>query len=238
MEEQQLVPPHLLYRNLLCYNRREPRRIHIAPPPGMELARTDALEALVELRIVPNYTAPFYAPVLFCAGTGSKASVMQVSFHEPLALTDHQSETLVRHSLSEAPLTPLQLGGDAYRGACLTIALVRYVLERLDAPTCASELRHWLREAEYAVPGDREELNALYVSRFDVLDQSWLRAIQWARLRHTQPETQLAGAQTLHRTVRRRYEERLQSREEQQRWMERTLKNVLEDYRFCSKKVI
>jgi len=215
--------PTLLYLNLQALNTREPRRIHIAPPDGNP--ETDpALTTLVALRIIPSYDAPRYSPILFCVGD---ERVFQVSFSGEAPLTHRQSETLGVYDLVKAPLEPVQLPGRG--GACRAFLLVKQVLSELQAPTCARELRQLLLQP----------VQAPCIARFDALDQAWIWAIKWARANRRLDDgqqTQLAVVRKLYHHVRQRYEERMGDvgSEKIQIYVETTLKNILDDYRFCA----
>jgi hypothetical protein len=205
----------LLYLEMAARNTRP--GIHVAAPWVEPVAQPALL-------IVPSYRAPRYAPVLFCVGDGAR--VFQVSFaHDEAPLTREQSEVLALYDLAKAPLTPLQLPGDG--GACRALALVARVLERLQDPSSERELQTLLREP----------IGVCAALGYDALDAAWLAAIKWARASQRSDErlTLVAAARNLYDHVRQRYEEKMLDAEKLQSYVERTLENILEDYRFCVK---
>lgn len=242
--EQEEFPPLLLYRNLVARNVRDPLRIAIEPPSPTTLRgvqRIDVsskLESLVALRIVPNYTQPF-APVLFFGV--ADAQIIVCSFGDGATpLTAEQASALEQYDAVKASLVPLQLEG--LPSACRSLLLVKHVLERLQSPTSQRELMFLLQQA--AAPYG-EQLRLQCQTRFDVLDQAWLWAIKWSRLAHPradmkQPENrrraQVRAARDLYMHVKTTYQQRLTAEQNNEKnvqaFTERTLYNMMRDYRY------
>jgi len=223
--------PGVLYRNLVARNAQN-KRVFIQPPPRSPTARAASPQPAqrTDIRVVPNYAAP-YVPLLLCTAD----AVLCVAFDQAALPTGEQIAVLGDAQLlsSAASQFVFEAAHTTERAVtCKVLWLVTRLVARLGA-LCSTQLVRQELGAMQTELGD-DALARLYSERLQVLDMGKIYALKWAALRHPAASgaERLRHAQRLYERVRAAYAQLYATAPEKvEAAAAATLRNMLVDYR-------